>query len=285
VIVVAAQLLLIAGLLAQRARRHRAENTIREREATLRTSYERIRHMAGRLITAQEAARASMARDLHDDVCQRLACMGMAVSSLKRLSGDIQDAQAQESFAQLEHETNNMFDEIRRVSHELHPSNLQLLGLAPTLRALCNEVVRRHAVQVSFETEGALRHLPATVALSLFRIAQEALRNGVVHGKAHRLAVSLVRAGDDIELTISDDGNGFDLEAVRRDATSGLGLLSMEERARGVGADLHIVSGPHTGTTVRVRSTMPQVEHGRPMVTANAGDSLVTAFAAKARES
>ena len=86
----------------------------------------------------------------------------------------------------------------------------------------------------------------------LFRIAQEALRNAVVHGDAKRVAVSLARSGDHVELTVTDDGSGFDVEAVRR-ASSGLGLVSMEERARAVGADVEIVSGVRQGTTIRVR--------------------------------
>jgi signal transduction histidine kinase len=260
VIVVGVQLLLIAGLLAQRARRQRAEDTIRAREVMLRTSYDRIRHMAGRLINAQEAARASMARDLHDDVCQRLVCVSMTVKGLQRLSGDIQDGDAQQAFAQLERETTDMFDGIRRLAHELHPANLSLLGLGPTLKAHCNEVASRHSVQVKFETAGELGHVPGNVALCFFRIGQEALRNGVVHGKAQRFLVSLIRTGEVIELTITDDGGGFDLEAVRGDASTGLGLVSMEERAHAIGAEVHIVSGPRQGTTVRVRSASGDTE-------------------------
>lgn len=255
VIVVGVQLLLIAGLLAQRARRQRAEETVRASEVMLRTSYDRIRHMAGRLINAQEAARASMARDLHDDVCQRLVCVNMTVKSLQRLSGDIHDGDARQAFAQLERETNDMFDGIRRLSHELHPANLSLIGLAATLKAHCNEVASRHGVQVKFETAGELGHVPGNLALCFFRIGQEALRNGVVHGKAQRFVVSLTRRGEVIELTVTDDGSGFDLEAVRGDASNGLGLVSMEERAHAIGAEVHIVSGPRQGTTVRVRSS------------------------------
>jgi signal transduction histidine kinase len=91
----------------------------------------------------------------------------------------------------------------------------------------------------------------------LFRIAQESLRNAVVHGDAKRLQVSLARSGEHIELTVTDDGCGFDVEAVRR-TSSGLGLVSMEERARGIGADVQIVSGVRQGTTIRVRGLADQ---------------------------
>jgi two-component system sensor histidine kinase UhpB len=253
VIVLMAQLLLIAALLAQRERRRRAEESIRASEVTLRRSYDRIRHMAGRLINAQDEARASIARDLHDDVCQRLVCINMTVNGLKHSEGLIQDGDTQEALSELERETNGMFDGIRRLSHELHPATLPVLGLAPTLKSYCTELTKRHNVQVSYATDGELRRLRPDVAVSLFRIAQEALRNAVAHGRAKRVMVSLVRTGEHVEMSICDDGCGFDLEAVQRDG-NGLGIVSMEERAHAVGADIQIVSAPGQGTTVRVRS-------------------------------
>jgi two-component system sensor histidine kinase UhpB len=105
---------------------------------------------------------------------------------------------------------------------------------------------------VGFKTGGDLEHIQSDVALCLFRIAQEALRNGAVYGEARRLEVSIARSADHIELTVTDDGRGFDLEAVRRDG-SGLGLVSMEERAHVVGGDLQIITRPGQGTTILVR--------------------------------
>ena len=244
-LVVAAQLVLIAGLQTQITRRRRAE-------ATLRTSYERIRHLAGRLINAQESARAGIAQDLHDDVCQRLVFVSMAVSGLKNASGDVQATGTQQAFSNLEQDTNGLFDRLRLLSHDLHPATLRVLGLTPALKAHCVEVEKRHDVHARFRTEGDLGRLHPDVALCLFRIAQESLRNGVVHGRARHLEVSLVRSGEQVELSITDDGAGFDLAAASRNG-SGLGLVSMEERAHLVGADVHIVSEPGRGTTVRVR--------------------------------
>jgi signal transduction histidine kinase len=253
VVVVVTQLLLITALLTQRAHRHQAEKTVLAREATLRTSYERIRQLAGRLINAQEAARADLARDLHDDVCQQLAYVSMGVSSLKGSPGRIQDAETQEAFAELERDTLGMFEEIRRLSHDLHPPTLRLLGLTPALKAHCKEVEKRHDVRVSLNADDGLGPLHPDVAICLFRIAQESLRNGLVHGGARRCAVSLVKAGEFVELTVTDDGRGFDLEAVRRNG-SGLGIVSMEERARAIGGHVAIVTAPGRGTTVCVRA-------------------------------
>ena len=251
IVVVALQLLLIAGLLTQRRRRRHAEETIRAREASLQTSYDRIRQLAGRLINAQEAARASIAQDLHDDICQRLAMVSTAIDRLKKSPGDIQDADTQRSFATLARDTRGTFDSVRRLSHDLHPATLRVLGLVPAIKTHCTEVAKRHNVQVNFTSDGDLHHVPDDVAVCFFRIAQESLRNGVVHGAAHRFTVSLTRSGDDLEMTVTDDGKGFNLDAVSGD-TSGVGVISMEDRARAIGGSLYIVSGAERGTTIRI---------------------------------
>jgi signal transduction histidine kinase len=252
VVVVAAQCLLIAALLTQRTRRRRAENTLRIREATLRISYERIRQLAGRLINAQEEARADIARDLHDDVCQELVGVSMALNGLMRSTGQTQDAPTQEALTSLQQRALGIIEGVRRLSHELHPATLRLVGLAVALRAHCVEVEKRHDVQVSFQADDDLRDLHADIALCLFRIAQEALRNSAVHGESRRITVSIVNSGDAVELSVSDDGRGFNLEAVRRGGR-GLGLVSIEERAHALGGEVQIVSRPQQGTSIRVR--------------------------------
>jgi signal transduction histidine kinase len=259
VVLMVAQLLLIAALLTQRARRRRAEETIREREATLRKSYGRIRQLTGRIITEQETARAEIARDLHDDISQRLAYVSMAVNELRDSLGRIENVEIQQAFEELEHDTQSVFDGIRRLSHELHPTSLRLLGLAATLKRHCSEVEKRHNVRVTFETDGDLTGMHPDLAICFFRVAQEALRNGLTHGAGTRFSVSLIRFGDEVELNVVDNGRGFDLEAVRREGR-GLGLVSMEERAHIVGAHLTIVSAPGEGTSIRLRSPLRRIE-------------------------
>jgi signal transduction histidine kinase len=253
IIIMAVQLFLIAGLVVHRARRQRAEETLRAREATLRKSYVRIRQLAGRLITVQETARANIARDLHDDVCQELVGVSMAISALKRSSASIGEARRQRALAQLERSARNTVDSVRRLSHDLHPASLRLLGLAAALRGHCLEVEKRHGVHVSFSGTRDVSDLPIEVAVCLFRIAQEALRNGIVHGSARQLAVSLARTDGQVELQVSDDGRGFDLEAVRRGG-DGIGLVSIEERAHAVGATAQITTRVAHGTSVVVRA-------------------------------
>ena len=247
--VVAAQAVLVTALLSQRRRRQRAEDTLRVREATLRASYQRIRRLAGGLIRAREAARVAMARDLHDEICQDMVGLAMAIDDLTSSGGRVQDARTQYALARLHRRAIEIADRIRRISHELHPASLQLLGLAAAMKTQCLEVEKRHNVEVSLETAGDLKRIHPDVALCLFRIAQEALRNAVEHGAARRLRVSVVRRGADVELSIVDNGTGFDVESVRRDGR-GLGLVSLEERAHEAGGELLITSRPGQGTSI-----------------------------------
>lgn len=254
VIVMCVELALIAGLFAQRTRARKAEAIVRAREATLRRSYEQTRHLAGRLLNAQEATRAAIARDLHDGLCQDLVSVTAGLSALKESPGAISEAATQQTIAEIQEETLSVYDQIRRLSHDLHPPTLTLLGLPPALKAHCAEVQKRHGVEVAFSTDGTVERLDPDMEISFFRIAQEALRNSIVHGHAHHVAVSLARSNGHIELTVTDDGGGFDVAAARTSG-SGLGLLSMDERAHVFGGGVQVESAADRGTTIRVRGS------------------------------
>ncbi len=250
IVVVLAQLALIAGLLRQRAELRRAENRLRASEASLRTSFDRIRNMAGRLINAQEVARANIARDLHDDVTQKLTFIALGISDLKK-AGRIQDPNAQRMVEELSRDTQNTFESIRRLSHDLHPATLNLLGLASALRSHCHEVAKKQDVTVRFSSSEKIGTVHPDVAVCFFRIAQESVRNATAHGGATDLAVTLERSGDRLALTVADDGRGFDVDAVRANG-GGLGLVTIEERANMIGGTVTIVSEVGVGTTVRL---------------------------------
>ena len=251
-IVFIVQLALIGTLWHQWAQRRRAEGAVRSREATLRVSFERIRRLAGRLIHAQESTRAAIARDLHDDVCQELVAVAIGVTSLKASSPELPQPVLHDELSQLQERTLDIVDRVRRLSHDLHPVTLRLLGLPAALRAHCIEVEKRYDVQVGFHVAANTGTVPPEAALCLFRVAQEALRNGAVHGEARRLDVTLSRFGEEIELIVADDGRGFDPESARRDG-SGLGLVSIEERAHLARGQVSITSRLWHGTTVTVR--------------------------------
>ncbi len=251
-VVIGAQLLLIAALLSERSTRRRAEGTVVAREASLRTSYERIRQLNARMLTAEESARAAIARELHDDVCQELVGVLLALSSLRRTSGDVLGPDVHDRLSRLHDTTSSVVAGVRRMSHELHPSTLRLMGLAAAVRAHCVEVERRHDVQIAFESHGDANRLHPDAALCVFRVVQEALRNAAVHGHSRHIGVAIRLSSNLVDVTVLDDGRGFDVDAARR-TSGGLGLIMMEERVRLLGGTMEIISAPQEGAVLVVQ--------------------------------
>jgi signal transduction histidine kinase len=218
------------------------------------------RNLAGRLIESQEAERARIARDLHDDVCQEIAAISVDVSQLRRQSGDIGSPDVQNTLLDLQQRAENVAENLRLLSHGLHPSVLHHIGLVAALRAHCAEVERHHQLQVRFVAEGEVEPPNRLVALALYRIAQEALRNATRHAHARHATISLTRFGTDLTLTVSDDGRGFDPVAMRSRG-AGLGLVSIEERVRIVKGQLTVESQTGRGTTIAVRVPVKLDDH------------------------
>jgi two-component system sensor histidine kinase UhpB len=218
-----------------------------QREIALQASYDRNKELTGQLITAQETERARIARQLHDDVNQQLAALSIALSGLKRrLPETANDAQSEA--ARLQQQTINLSEEIRNLSHELHPGVLRHAGLAAALKGCCAEFGSQYGIEVSVDVEDNLEGLPADVALCRYRVAQEALHNTAMHAHARHVWVALSRTASVLELTVSDDGCGFNPPEAKQ--TGGLGLLSIDERVRLVRGTLRIESRPHWGTEV-----------------------------------
>ncbi len=216
------------------------------------------RALAGRLISSQEDERTRIARDLHDGVCQDVAAVSVDISHLRRLNAGIQRADVQEILRAVEHRAAGVAETLRLLSHGLHPSVLQHVGLLAALQAHCAEFERQQEVRVRFLVEGHVEPANRLVSLSLFRIAQEALRNAARHGHARHVTVSLARDDKQLTMTVSDDGDGFDVGAARR--REGLGLVSIEERARLVQGQVTVRSRPDHGTTVAVRVPIAVVD-------------------------
>ena len=229
--------------------RQRAEAELRESEASLRKSHQQNQELAGRLITAQEVERARIARELHDDVGQRLASFSIALGTLRRrFPGAPQPVH--DELAGLQRETVTLGNDLRLLSHELHPALLEHLGLVDALRRRCEEVSAESGVTVAFDVTSELGQVPDDVALCLYRVAQEALRNVVNHAQARSARVELSRQNGRVAMRIADDGRGFEpgMAAGRR----GLGLISLDERVRMLAGTLGIESAPHVGTIVSV---------------------------------
>jgi two-component system sensor histidine kinase UhpB len=222
----------------------------KDAEAALETSHREIRHLAGRLIVAQDAERARIARDLHDDVSQQLAGLSIALSGLRRRMDDLHVGEdLRVDLRALHQRTTTLAENIRQVSHDLHPTVLRHAGLVSALTSYCADLERLHGTRLRCSAQGDFASLAPESALCLYRIAQEALRNVIAHAAASRVEVRLLRTGDKAEITIADDGKGFDV-ASSLERGKGLGLVSITERARLAGGTVSVVAESKKGTCV-----------------------------------
>ena len=227
------QTLLIVGLLWQRARK--------------KTATADLRRLGGHLIHAQEEERARLARELHDDFSQRLAVQSIELTQLEK---DLPTSQAEPRARtlQLIKETKEMSADMRSLSHQLHSSRLDLVGLVPALSGLCEEITKKYKIDVHFAEHNFPCNLTKEVELCLFRVAQEALANVVKHSEASSAQVELGASRNNVSLRILDTGKGFN-PAVK-DPASGIGLVGMRERLRLVSGKLSIGSEPMRGTEI-----------------------------------
>ncbi len=228
----------------------RASQLVRE----LQVNNNQISDLCGRLMSAQETERTRIARELHDDVSQRIAGLSIKMSDInRRVQRRPADIDIVDALASLQQDTYALAEEIRHLSHDLHPSQLQHTGLAAALGAFCAECERRHAITVvcdaSPDVDGDVDDL--ATALCLYRITQEALQNVAKHAGAHRAVVELTRETDGVHLTIIDDGIGFDL-AASRGRNAGLGLVSIDERVRLLRGSVCIDTQPGHGTRLQI---------------------------------
>jgi PAS domain S-box-containing protein len=202
------------------------------------------------LLLGQETERKRIARELHDDISQRLAIVGLTLSEVEKLSPSASPALESKLKAIRQH-VNSIAHDIHRISHNLHPSTLVDLGLVSALRGLCREFTDRTHVAVQFVGDVAVAQASQEVAISLYRITQECLANVAMHSGSREARVALVERPGALQLTIADTGIGFDAKRLRPRA--GLGLVSIRERARLIGADVQITSAPVSGTKIELR--------------------------------
>jgi PAS domain S-box-containing protein len=235
-----------------------------------KVAQEALENVSGRLIEAQEKERSRIARDLHDDVCQRLALLSMELEQANRSLNGPSAGSTNERLEKIQRHCSEIAGDVQALSHQLHSSKLDYLGVAAAIRGFCKEFAKLHNVTVEFTDHNVPKHLPKDVSLCLFRVAQEGLHNALKYSKTSQFDVQLTCAANEVQLQVRDEGAGFEVEEAR--VNGGLGLVSMKERVHLVGGRFSVESKPGNGT--RIVATVPVV-----------AESAVTSKDAQADES
>jgi signal transduction histidine kinase len=220
-----------------------------EAEITVHANQAELQLLARRLFAAQEEERHKIARDLHDDYGQRVTGMIFETQFLERsLKSGVKDL---DRVTRLKKGLKALLDDFRFMAHSLQPLNLALGSLADSMRSYLDEFAKQTNLKVTFQSADLPEQLSHEVATNLYRVLQESLSNVAKHARATRVGVTLSKAGNTIELNITDDGRGFDLKSALRQR-KGMGLISIQERVRQMGGKIAIESGYSTGTSIQI---------------------------------
>jgi PAS domain S-box-containing protein len=227
----------------------------------LEQSQANLQKLSGRLIEAQEQERHHIAREIHDDISQKLALVANGLQQAAR--GPLAaDARFQSQVERLLAHVSEIAHALHALSHRLHSSKLDTLGLVPTMKSFCREFAEQHSVRVDFTHDEIPNALTRYVSLCLFRVLQEGLSNAAKHSGAQQVDVRLEGASDSVQLVIRDSGTGFN--PVMALLGDGIGLMSMRERVSLVKGSISIRSKPRGGTEIRVRvpiAAPPEADH------------------------
>jgi len=232
--------------------RKQAEVASRESQRMLQQNEKDLKNLTGRLIYAQEQERSRLARELHDDLAQRLAVFAIEVGRLQQQLANPSKA-VQEQLGEMKKDIIEISQDVHDLSRQLHPSILDDLGLIKAVESECNNFSRREGIEIALNHENIPAAIPKTISLSLYRIIQEALQNVSKHACADHVCVYLKGAGHDhdVLMSVQDDGIGFDPAEVRK--KPGLGLSSMRERVRLMHGEFSIRSHAQKGTEIVVK--------------------------------
>jgi PAS domain S-box-containing protein len=224
-------------------------------EEELRRSNEQIRELTGRLITVQEEERRRISRELHDDIVQKVASVAISISLVKKRLPASADSIIPE-VETLQQRVFGLANDIRQLSHQLHPAALEHAGLTAALKSFTAEFSRLEGVAVKLTVPENNDAIPRDIAICVYRVVQEWLRNVARHSGSTEAEVVLAIEGADLHLAIKDQGRGFDVDLARG---SGLGMLSVEERVRLCHGSIEITSQLNRGTTLTARIPLGQV--------------------------
>jgi len=222
-----------------------------------KTARAALSNLSQRLMDAQEQERARLARELHDDVAQRLALITLELDQLRGIAA----TETRSSIAELWSLCTTLLKDVQGISRRFHSDKLDYLGIASAAASLCETLSERWGADITFTHDGVLGDINKDVSLALFRVLQEALNNATKHSRARHVLVALRGTPQDIELEISDDGCGFDVDTASRG--EGLGLVSMRERLKLVGGVVIIQSRVDVGTTIRAIAPLAALKAGR----------------------
>jgi two-component system sensor histidine kinase UhpB len=225
---------------------------LKSAEQELRANSERLQHLSRQLLDAQETERRRIARELHDEIGQGLTAAIISLQIALQNPASAAFAQdLQEALKLME----TALQQVRNITVDLRPAILDDLGLGSALKWYLDRVMRRAGFAVHLSTENLPTRLPPQVATVCFRVVQEALTNIIRHARARRIDVEVKQVGQELEMSIRDDGVGFDVAAARKRAQSGgsLGMLSMEERVTLAGGTFTIDAQPGQGTRIIAR--------------------------------
>ena len=210
---------------------------------------EALSTVSKRLIQAQEQERTRIARELHDDINQRIAMLAVDLDALKNTNSDW-TLERQERFEKVQLGLIEIGTEVQGISHRLHSSKLEYLGLVVACRSFCREIAERHKVSIEFRAENIPADIPQDMALTLFRVLQESITNAIKHSGIQHFDAELRGTSQEIELVVRDHGKGFNVDAAMNG--QGLGLISMRERIGLINGTLAITSSPTGGTEIKV---------------------------------
>ena len=228
-----------------------ASQALSESQERLNLSHTHIRRLLGRLIDIQESERRRISRELHDDLNQKIATLCLNISRVKRKL-PIAEGELIQELDGLRESANDLTNEVRKLSHQLHPAVLEHLGLVTALESYIESFRDEEQIGVQLTAEIGEERVPFQTSICLYRVAVEALRNVSRHSEAESAKISLKRFDDALELRVSDSGKGFDVETFRHGG-GGLGLISIEERLRLLDGSCEIRSTPQLGTTLIAR--------------------------------
>ena len=223
-------------------------------DATLAATRSEARQLAGRLLTAQEDERKRLAREMHDDVSQRLAATAIQAGRMEQQLMTTDPSRA--ALASIKEHLIDLSRDVHRMSRQLHPAILDDLGLPDALRSECERLGNQSQLAVHFHCGHLPTGLPKDIALCLYRVAQESLWNAAKHAHTDRVDLALNADAECVRLEVRDYGCGFDVAQTL--SQPGLGLASMRERVRLVGGTINVESAPQQGTSIVVSIPLPE---------------------------